>query len=391
MFEGLMKNILQTSLIGSVGVIILIVLKKSLFKKYTKAFNYYIWLTVIAVMVIPFKIPIYVSKRLSNTLQHLPKVIRTENIFYNTKFVSEINLIDGNNYFRNIDIFNIMFYIWISGVVIVILYNFFTYLYFINKVKQLTEEISDLNINNIYPNLILELNIKRKIPLWFCKDISTPLGTGILKPFILLPVATYSSEEITWILKHELIHHKRWDMLYKILLISAVAIHWFNPLIYILLKIVNYDCELSCDELVLKKSSFRDRKEYALTLVDSIRLNKNNGLKSRISTCLNNNEILERRIKNMFDLKMKRKGMVTGGIIAIVATSSLISFKTLAQEFPGKLPSTTVTSGSASNKDLISEKGIKILYSGKASDIPDNLKVPATIAQRIKQNPMCHR
>jgi BlaR1 peptidase M56. len=62
MVEIFMKELLCTSLVGSLGIIVIIFLQKTLFKRYTHAFCYYIWLAVVIRMIVPFKIPIYLSQ-----------------------------------------------------------------------------------------------------------------------------------------------------------------------------------------------------------------------------------------------------------------------------------------------------------------------------------------
>ena len=61
MIEIVIINILRTTLISSIGICLLLILNKTLFKQYTKNFNYYIWLVVIFRMILPFEIPIYIS------------------------------------------------------------------------------------------------------------------------------------------------------------------------------------------------------------------------------------------------------------------------------------------------------------------------------------------
>ena len=346
MIQLIMINILKSSILGSFGISILIILKRFPFKKYTKSFNYYIWLSVLFVMITPFKISIYLPEKLATFYYH--KYIKTSTSLSNFTDMSSNVLYDYSS--NNIDILLILFYIWILGVIVFITYNLFNYWSFSKKVRSLSKIVYDENINSIYSNLLLSLNIKRNIPLYYCKDISTPLGVGVLKPIILLPRVDYSDEEITWILKHELLHHKRYDIIYKIFLLITITLHWFNPLVYIMQRLINHDCELSCDEAVLKNCNIEERKKYALTLVDSIRINKNNNLKNSISTGFNNKKILERRLENMFNLKLRKKGFATATLIGVLSISSIISIKAFAKEDITESPIDTMSSSLPNDK-----------------------------------------
>lgn len=319
MIEILFKNILQASIIGSVGIIFVMILRKSLLREYTEFFKYYIWLAVIVQMLIPFKIPILMPKRFNfkgqDLLVYLPGNLEKA----------------GSS--SNIDVFKILGWIWLITAVVFLVHHIIVYLKFKNKIRYLVCDVYDSNIKNLYQNLISEMNMKWKINLKLCRGISSPMVIGILKPCILLPKASYKNEEIKWILKHELIHYKKHDILYKIVLILTMAIHWFNPLVYIMWKIMNSDCELACDEAVLKDSDIEERKVYALTLVDSMKRNRKDIFQHGFSTGFNVNEnMLKRRFENMFNIKRKKRGIASGILIVAISAASLVSFKVFAED-----------------------------------------------------------
>lgn len=100
--------------------------------------------------------------------------------------------------------------------------------------------------------------------------ISTPMAVGIFRPRILLPAGgEIPQEQLKYILTHEDIHLARGDALWKGLAILAVCIHWFNPLAWALLSLLNRDLELACDERVLRELGWdsQERKGYAYSLI----------------------------------------------------------------------------------------------------------------------------
>lgn len=99
------------------------------------------------------------------------------------------------------------------------------------------------------------------------KSIS-PAVYGIIKPRIVLPIS-YKDKDIELIMLHEKIHIRRADNLWRMLAFLIVAVHWFNPLCWVFLKMFLADLELSCDECVLAKSGDNRAKEYALSLLES--------------------------------------------------------------------------------------------------------------------------
>lgn len=85
-----------------------------------------------------------------------------------------------------------------------------------------------------------------------------------------MPDGEYSAEELHFILKHELVHLKRGDVCLKLLLTTANAIHWFNPLIWLMRKEATVDMELSCDERVTQGADYAQRKAYTETLLSTL-------------------------------------------------------------------------------------------------------------------------
>ncbi|MDE6594810.1 MAG: M56 family metallopeptidase, partial [Oscillospiraceae bacterium] len=117
-----------------------------------------------------------------------------------------------------------------------------------------------------------EAGLKRQVRIKVSDRIDSPLTYGIFRPVILLPKNIYKCDKkaAEYILSHELTHIKRFDVLYKLFMVLAVSLHWFNPLAWVMLVLASRDIELSCDEEVVlrKNSSGREREEYALTLIE---------------------------------------------------------------------------------------------------------------------------
>lgn len=97
--------------------------------------------------------------------------------------------------------------------------------------------------------------------------VLSPAVYGFIRPKIILPKGL-RQEDLPYILQHENIHIRRRDNLWRVLAIVTACIHWFNPLIWLMLKAFFADMELSCDERVLKKYGVESQKDYALALVN---------------------------------------------------------------------------------------------------------------------------
>lgn len=97
--------------------------------------------------------------------------------------------------------------------------------------------------------------------------IRSPMLAGVLRPVVWLPADSLDAAELSYALRHELTHWRRHDLYYKWAAALTACLHWFNPMVWYLLRAVDRDCELSCDEAVVRELSLRDRRIYGELLL----------------------------------------------------------------------------------------------------------------------------
>lgn len=122
--------------------------------------------------------------------------------------------------------------------------------------------------------------------------ITAPAVYGLINPRIIIP-ETIDEKEIDYIIMHEKVHIHRQDNFFRIIGILTACLHWFNPLVWIFLKKFFIDMELACDSCVLKALDKEHQKEYAASLL-SVGAGKayftsafgGNGIKQRIHSIL---------------------------------------------------------------------------------------------------------
>ena len=150
-----------------------------------------------------------------------------------------------------------------------------------------------------------------------CEAISTPAVTGLLRPRLLLPHERYDVQELRYILRHELCHLKRRDMLFKLVLLAANAMHWFNPVVYLMLRQADEDIELACDSAATDGLDRAERAAYSRTLLAAV---QSSVRALPATTCFGGTvERLKRRITNVLGAQKKR-GL---GIVALVLALTL--------------------------------------------------------------------
>lgn len=104
--------------------------------------------------------------------------------------------------------------------------------------------------------------------IYLSDKITSPAVYGVFRSKIILP-AQYAGRDLTFVLAHENAHIRRADNLWRVVAFVTVAIHWFNPVAWVFLRNFLSDLELSCDERVLSNKGEKEKRAYALALVDS--------------------------------------------------------------------------------------------------------------------------
>lgn len=99
--------------------------------------------------------------------------------------------------------------------------------------------------------------------------LDAPLTYGIFRPTVLLPASFDWDDEnaLRHILIHEKTHIRYMDIPRKAIMLLAVCVHWFNPLVWLMLRLSTQDAEIRCDSVTVKLLGKGACKEYAKTLV----------------------------------------------------------------------------------------------------------------------------
>ncbi len=97
--------------------------------------------------------------------------------------------------------------------------------------------------------------------------VKTPMLMGLMKPVLILPNRIYAPRMLESILRHELTHYHRGDLLYKWFAAAVFALHWFNPFMGLFRRELDRLCELSCDEFILREMTQEEKQDYGETLL----------------------------------------------------------------------------------------------------------------------------
>ena len=111
--------------------------------------------------------------------------------------------------------------------------------------------------------------LKREISIRQSSRFSVPLTYGVLRPVILTPTSIdwENTKALQYVLAHEYVHIRRFDSITKLVLITGLCVHWFNPLVWAMYVLANRDIELSCDEAVVRLFGENTKAAYARSLI----------------------------------------------------------------------------------------------------------------------------
>lgn len=111
-----------------------------------------------------------------------------------------------------------------------------------------------------------ELHLKRKVRIFRINSNQGNLTLGAIRPVVFVQ-GDCKESELEYILRHELTHIAKGDMLAKLVMELVCCLHWFNPLVYRLREKLDRTCELACDERVAQGMSKDERQFYASLII----------------------------------------------------------------------------------------------------------------------------
>lgn len=158
---------------------------------------------------------------------------------------------------------------WMSVSAALLLFGAFSFFRTLRRFQRTKASLSDETIALIR-QIAREVGLKHAPHVWCSSAITSPAVSGLWRPALLLPAdfeQTFSAQEAKLILQHELTHVKRHDLPLNALLCLLMALHWFNPLLWLAFFKVRADREAACDAQVLENAPPQRRVEYGHALL----------------------------------------------------------------------------------------------------------------------------
>lgn len=224
---------------------------------------------------------------------------------------------------------NIVILFWGIGTVIFLYRMFFKGKKFVNQILDVSEKIQKEDTLQLCEEIKKEIGIKKEIKIFYCPIPVSPFTSGILSPKIFIPNIELEQNELSLILRHELIHIKNNDVFYKQVMVYLRSLYWFNPLIYIYTRKFFELSELVCDRLLIQNFTKEIKLCYARLIIKVLELSQNGTEHAIISAFEDDERSIERRLKEIMkkhpEVVAKKPFLILASIF-IIAASPIVSY-----------------------------------------------------------------
>lgn len=302
---------LELALPISVMIAALLLFSPLIKKSYVAKWRYYMWLFVALRLIFPFRL----TTKSAPVTMELPQSI------------SGVPVIPEQA--GGISVQSVFMLIWLAGIAVFAVYQVVCYVTYKRRVGRWAVPVTDEALLALYKETGTELGLARVPELMECKAVSTPMIFGFAHTVLLLPEIHLTPDELSVILRHELVHYKRHDIWYKLVLLTANCISWFNPFVYLMTTAANRDIELACDAEVVRGHDMDYRRGYCMAILNVVH-NKSQRTVP-LSTCfIISPKAVKERFADILNLKKKRKGIVMFMVVAlsVAVSGSLVTFAT---------------------------------------------------------------
>ena len=201
--------------------------------------------------------------------------------------------------------------LWVLGILVMLVYTAVSYLALQRRVATA---------------VLLQKNIYQS------ENVDSPFVLGIFKPRIYLPFQM-DGESLAFVIAHEMSHIRRKDHWWKPIGFLLLALHWFNPLMWLGYILLCRDIELACDEKVIKEMDNEHRADYTQALV-ACSVNRR-----RIAACpLAFGEVgVKERVKSVMNYKKPAFWIIIAAIVTCIVVA--VCFLTNPKTNPNNDPS----------------------------------------------------
>lgn len=363
MITSLFLSFLEVTLSTSLIIALLLLSAPLLDRRYAAKWKYWIWIFLALRLVIPFSVSDIVNDIRARSVadRHLAEI---SSVLHDTmgtdleaerptvprrpvtfeipeQAVTPIALPEQQNaggIAGGITILDVAAWIWFGGCMLFIAVHVTVFIHYRRRLAREGMPAGDEHVLALLSSLAGEMRLGRHVPVMVYDRAASPMVIGFFRPVLVLPDEQYSEQELFFIVKHELVHIKRRDVWVKLLLTAANAVHWLNPLMWLMQREAAVDMELSCDESVIRHMDYEERKLYTETLFSTFHRRCARTVFLSTQFC-RGKQVMKRRFRNILGSAGKKSGVaVLAGVVLVAAAMGMLVGCSVAGTDRGGVP-----------------------------------------------------
>ena len=161
------------------------------------------------------------------------------------------------------------------------------------------------------------------VPVWLAYGLPSPCLAGLFRPEIYLtPEAAQDPETRQFVLRHELAHYHARDQLWSLLRLICQCLYWFDPFVWLAAALSRRDCELACDERVLKDLDPGSRVSYGRALLGLVASKRARG---QLLSCATTMQLGRKSLKERITLIAKKPKMAAYTLVFVLVLSLVLT------------------------------------------------------------------
>lgn len=214
----------------------------------------------------------------------------------------------------------ILLLIWMAGAVSGVYLYVGKYIYFIHVIRRCPDYYK-YNVDAVIDRINRNYRKSKEFKVLLVSGIQTPAIFGLLHPKILMPEVDYSEKEIDYILCHEMLHYYRHDLMVKVLCEFLCVIYWWNPVVFLLRKLVSRVLELRVDFLLTLGFSNEEKIDYMECIIKSMKAGGRKNTNLVIPFAVLKRGIMKQRFNCIWENHWIKKGKK--GILIVISSCLL--------------------------------------------------------------------
>ena len=161
------------------------------------------------------------------------------------------------------------------------------------------------------------------VPVWVASGLPSPCLAGLFRPEIYLtPEAAQDPETRQFVLRHELAHYHARDQLWSLLRLICQCLYWFDPFVWLAAALSRRDCELACDERVLKDLDPGSRVSYGRALLSLVAPKRARG---QLLSCATTMQLGRKSLRERITLIAKKPKMAAYTLVFVLVLSLVLT------------------------------------------------------------------